>query len=107
MTIGIVHSRPGLLGFMIVVFSLGFTAHRAAGQKNGPLAPKSQKWNYDKIKKAREKAAVGSDPLEKAPDGIRGGEKPFQRNCAKCKGRKPEGEKGAPSLRREEVQQAT
>jgi mono/diheme cytochrome c family protein len=107
MTIGIARSRPGKLGFIIVMFSLGFTAHLVSAQQNSPVASKSQKGNYNEIKNAPEKARLRQNPFENDPNAVLAGGKLFERNCAGCHGLKAEGGKRAPSLLREEVQHAT
>ena len=107
MTIGIAHSRLGILGFIIVMLSFGFTARLVSAQQNSPVASKSQKGNYDEIKRAPEKARLRQNPFENDPNAVLAGGKLFERNCAGCHGLKAEGGKRAPSLLREEVQQAT
>jgi mono/diheme cytochrome c family protein len=107
MTIGIVPSRPAILGLIIVACSFGFNAQATFAQQNYPLATNREKRNYDEIKKAPEKARFKQNPFENNPNAVLAGGKLFERNCAECHGLKGEGGKRAPSLLREEVQQAT
>ena len=65
-----------------------------------------QKWNYEALKKAPEKARAKPNPLANDPDAVRAGGKLYERNCAECHGMKAEGKKHAPSLLRVEVRQA-
>jgi mono/diheme cytochrome c family protein len=106
MSVGIVHSHHGILGLIIFACSFGFGAHVVSAQKNSPPVSNNQKWNYDEIKKAPEKARVLQNPFEKDPDAVLAGGKLFERHCAECHGLKGEGGKRAPSLLREEVKQA-
>jgi mono/diheme cytochrome c family protein len=101
------HSRLAILGLMILSCSIGFNAHVASAQDNNPTPTNNQKWNYDEIKKAPEKARLRQNPLENDPNALLAGGKLFQRNCAECHGLKGEGGKRAPSLLRDEVQRAT
>jgi mono/diheme cytochrome c family protein len=107
MRIGIMHSQFVLLGLIIVACSISFNARAASAQENNSPATNTQKWNYDEIKKTPEKARLRQNPLKNDPDAVLAGGKLFERNCAECHGMKGEGGKRAPSLLREEVQQAT
>jgi mono/diheme cytochrome c family protein len=107
MRMGIVRSLFGLLGLILVTRSFGFNAHVASAQENNPPAANNQKWNYNEFKEAPEKARSRQNPFEKDPDAVLAGGKLFERNCAECHGMKGEGGKRAPSLLRDEVQQAT
>jgi mono/diheme cytochrome c family protein len=81
-------------------------ASRAAAQENAATTASVQKWNYDELTNAPEKARARQNPLEGDPDAVRAGGKLFERHCAECHGMKAEGGKRAPSLLRGEVQQA-
>jgi len=107
MRIGLVHSHIGLLGLILVACLFGFNARVASAQENNPPMANNQKWNYDEIKEAPEKARTLQNPLEKDHDAVLAGGKLFERNCAGCHGLKGEGGKRAPSLLREEIQQAS
>ena len=107
MTIGSARFHPGMLRLTMVMFLFGLTTHIASGQQDSSLATKSQKGNYDEIKEAPEKPRLRQNPFENDPNAVLAGGKLFERNCAGCHGLKGEGGKRAPSLLREEVQQAT
>jgi mono/diheme cytochrome c family protein len=107
MRIGIMQSHFVLLGLIIVACSIGLNAPVASAQENNSPATNTQKWNYDEIKRTPEKARLRQNPFENDTDAVLAGGKLFQRNCAECHGMKGEGGKRAPSLLREEVQQAT
>jgi mono/diheme cytochrome c family protein len=107
MKISIMQSHFVLLGLIIVACSVGLNAPVASAQENNSPATNTQKWNYDEIKRTPEKARLRQNPFENDTDAVLAGGKLFQRNCAECHGMKGEGGKRAPSLLREEVQQAT
>jgi mono/diheme cytochrome c family protein len=62
---------------------------------------------YAEFAKVPEKARTKSNPLAEDPDAIVAGRKLFEQHCAECHGSMAEGGRKAPSLRTEEVQQAT
>lgn len=62
---------------------------------------------YAEFAKVPEKARTKSNPLAEDPDAIVTGRKLFEQHCAECHGSMAEGGRKAPSLRTEEVQQAT
>ncbi len=102
-----VSSRLIVLGFVAFTF-IGSFGHRAVfARQTDPPAQNSKKWNYDEIRKAPEKARRQQNPFENDADAIQAGGKLFERNCAACHGMKAEGGRRAPSLLRDEVQQAT
>jgi mono/diheme cytochrome c family protein len=110
MTIEFARSRSVILGLIIIFFfacAFGFSASVASAQQSIPPSTSSEKWNYDEIKKAPEKSRLKHNPLENDPDAVRAGGKLFQQHCAECHGLKAEGGKWAPSLLRDEVQQAS
>jgi mono/diheme cytochrome c family protein len=63
--------------------------------------------HYAEFAKVPEKARVRRNPLESDPDAAAAGRKLFERRCAECHGNAAEGGKKAPSLRAEEVRQAS
>ena len=85
----------------------GFGVSASSAQKTSAVAANNQKWNYTELAKVPEKARAQRNPLENDSDSVLAGGKLFQRHCAECHGMKAEGSKRAPSLLREEVQQAT
>ena len=62
---------------------------------------------YSELKKASPKASAKRNPLETDPDAVAAGAKLFEMHCAECHGATADGAKKGPSLRAEEVQQAT
>jgi mono/diheme cytochrome c family protein len=80
---------------------------RVAAQENAAIGANIQKWSYNELMNAPDKARAKQNPFEGDPDAVRAGGKLFERRCAECHGMKAEGGKRAPSLLREEVQQAS
>jgi mono/diheme cytochrome c family protein len=97
--------QRAMLGLIILASLLGIRPANA--QQASPSTANGSKWNYDEIKKAPAKARLKQNPFENDPDAIRAGGKLFEQHCAECHGMKAEGGKRAPSLLRQEVQQAT
>jgi len=62
---------------------------------------------YAELAKAPAKAVARRNPLESDPDATAAGGKLFAHHCAECHGQTANGGKKAPSLRVEQVQQAT
>ena len=100
MTIGI--ARAALLasaaaGLSGVAVSLAF-----AQKENSP-----DKSVYAELAKVPAKARARRNPLEGNADAVAAGRKLFQEHCGECHGNSAEGTRRGPSLRAEEVQQAT
>jgi mono/diheme cytochrome c family protein len=87
----------------VVALAIGI----AMAQSADSLKVKSDKWVYTELSKAPSKAAVRRNPLESDPDSVAAGAKLFAQHCAECHGANADGGKKGPSLRAEEVQQAT
>jgi mono/diheme cytochrome c family protein len=94
------------LALLMIASVLALGASRASAQENAATAASVQKWNYDELTNAPEKARARQNPLEGDQDAARAGGKLFERHCAECHGMKAEGGKRGPSLLRREVQQA-
>ena len=62
---------------------------------------------YAELAKAPGKAVIRHNPLESDPDAVAAGGKLFAQHCAECHGETASGGKKAPSLRVDQVQQAT
>ncbi|HKV80483.1 MAG TPA: c-type cytochrome [Candidatus Sulfotelmatobacter sp.] len=62
---------------------------------------------YAELAKVPAKAAGRQNPLEADPEAAAAGAKLFELHCAECHGANADGGKKGPSLRAEEVQQAT
>jgi len=76
------------------------------------LCSKSEKNNKDEsvyvpLAKAPRKAQARLNPLANDPDAVAAGAKLFDQHCAECHGDMAQGGKKAPSLRADQVQQAT
>lgn len=63
--------------------------------------------HYAELEKVPEKARSRSNPLAQDPEASVAGRKLFEQHCAECHGNTAAGGKKAPSLRAEEVQEAT
>jgi mono/diheme cytochrome c family protein len=100
------HLRLAQLLLLAIGGLLAFKSPISFAQQSGAEVMAKQKWNYDGIKKAPEKARLRENPFENDADALLTGGKLFERNCAQCHGMKGEGGKRAPSLLREDVQQA-
>jgi mono/diheme cytochrome c family protein len=66
-----------------------------------------QRHDYAEISKAPDKARARRNPLERDESAAAAGRKLFEQHCAECHGASGEGGKKAPSLRSQEVQEAT
>jgi mono/diheme cytochrome c family protein len=62
---------------------------------------------YAELTRVPKKAAARRNPLEKDPEAVTVGAKLFDLHCAECHGEDAEGTRKAPSLRANEVRQAT
>lgn len=62
---------------------------------------------YAELGKVPKKAMDRRNPLEGDPEAVAAGEKLFAMHCAECHGNTAEGGRKGPSLRTDEVQQAT
>ena len=69
--------------------------------------PKNDSSIYAELAKASKKDAARRNPLAKDPDAVAAGGKLFAQHCAECHGEMADGGKKGPSLRADEVQQAT
>lgn len=89
---------------------LALTVSLALAQSEDSAAAKDDHHHhhhYAELAKAPEKARAKNNPLAEDPDAPVAGRKLFEQHCAECHGNAAEGGKKAPSLRAEEVQQAT
>jgi mono/diheme cytochrome c family protein len=62
---------------------------------------------YAELGKVPKKAMARRNPLEGDPEAVAAGEKLFAMHCAECHGDTAEGGRKGPSLRADQVQQAT
>lgn len=79
----------------------------AAAQTDNSPAQNPAKSVYAELAKVPAKAVGRRNPLESDPEAIAAGAKLFEMHCAECHGSNADGGKKGPSLRVEEVQQAT
>jgi mono/diheme cytochrome c family protein len=84
---------------------LMLAASLTAAQTSGPA--RKDESVYAALGKAPQKAATRRNPLESDSDAVLGGRKLFALHCAECHGEGADGTRKAPSLRADEVQQAT
>ncbi len=77
----------------------------AQGAAENPTAP--DHFDYAEIAKAPAKARGRKNPQAGNPESVLVGKKLFAQHCAECHGPDAEGGKKAPSLRADEVQQAS
>ncbi|HXJ90190.1 MAG TPA: cytochrome c [Candidatus Binatia bacterium] len=89
--------------FGIVALTVGI----AGAQSGDSSMPKFDKSVYAELARAPVKAAARPNPLESDPEAVAGGAKLFERHCAECHGASADGGKKGPSLRAEEVQEAS
>jgi mono/diheme cytochrome c family protein len=86
------------------VFALAGTL--SAAQK-GDTVPENANSVYAELAKAPRKAAARRNPLENDPDAVAAGGNLFDQHCAECHGAMADGGRKGPSLRAEQVQQAS
>ena len=79
----------------------------AAAQTNNSDAQNHAKSVYSELAKVPAKAAGRHNPLEADPEAVAAGAKLFELHCAECHAANADGGKKGPSLRAQEVQQAT
>jgi mono/diheme cytochrome c family protein len=79
-------------------------AQKDNAKKNNDIVKNSV---YAELGKVPAKDAAKHNPLEKDPNAIAAGEKIFGLHCAECHGASADGGHKGPSLRAEQVQQAT
>jgi mono/diheme cytochrome c family protein len=97
---------------LIVVLSIMAAllgASHALGQRAKPGAPnyKADALVYAELAKAPDKARAKRNPMESDFQAVAAGQNLFEQHCSECHGRSGYGTKKAPSLRAEEVQNAT
>jgi mono/diheme cytochrome c family protein len=79
----------------------------AAKDKSDAKNNKVKNSVYAELGKVPAKDAAKHNPLEKDPDAVAAGQKLFGLHCAECHGTNGDGAHKGPSLRAEQVQQAT
>jgi len=102
-----VQPRTAILAGLALLVLHSFGPSTAVAQTaSAPTPGNQQKWKYAELTKVPEKARAKPNPMETNPEANAAGGKLFGQHCAECHGKKAEGGKKAPSLLREEVQQA-
>ena len=100
--------RVGFASVGIVVFGMAvFLSSWALAQKKEASAGEIKRSTYSALAEAPEEARERKNPFEGNPQAVAVGRKLFEQHCAECHGKKAGGTRKAPSLLREEVQQAT
>jgi len=85
----------------VLLLSLGVVAAQT------PAPSKNDSSIYMELAKVPKKDAARRNPLAADPDAVAAGGKLFALHCAECHGETADGGKKGPSLRADEVQQAT
>ena len=80
------------------------TSMIVAAQTN---SPRKDAFAYAELAKAPARDVARRNPLESDPDAVAAGGKLFAQHCAECHGDMASGGKKAPSLRVDQIQQAT
>ena len=94
-------AAAALLGAAVLLIGI------AMAQSGNSTSAKFDKSVYAELSKVPAKAAVRGNPLESDSESVAAGAKLFQLHCAECHGADADGGKKGPSLRAEQVQQAT
>jgi mono/diheme cytochrome c family protein len=91
---------------LILLLAVGTTA--AQKESSAAATPANKTGSvYAELGKAPKKAMARHNPMESDPEAVVAGGKLFELHCAECHGDMADGGKKGPSLRAEEVQQAT
>ena len=93
--------------FMLFVGTCFLMIHGATAQNTTEPAGVANRFDYAELAKTPAKARGRKNPQEGKPEAALVGRKLFAQHCAECHGPAAEGGKKAPSLRADEVQQAT
>ncbi len=97
-----------MMSALVALFAGGVLAEFAQSEDSASSEKDRSPHNpYAEFAKVPEKARAKSNPLAQDPGALVAGRKLFEQHCAECHGSTAEGGKKAPSLRAEEVQQAT
>ena len=99
--------RTAIAGRAAVLLAAVLLVGIAAAQTSSSEAENPAKSVYAELAKVPAKAAGRHNPLEADPEAVAVGAKLFEQHCAECHGLNAAGGKKGPSLRAEEVQQAT
>jgi mono/diheme cytochrome c family protein len=97
-------TRSAMMGLLALGVSIALAQSEDSAPRN---EDHRHHHHYAELAKSPQKASTKSNPLAEDPDAPAAGRKLFEQHCAECHGNTAEGGKRAPSLRAEEVQQAT
>ena len=92
---------------MLVFGSICLLHLLAVAQTASDRGAMTGRFDYAELSKVPEKARIRRNPMEGDREAPLAGKKLFERNCAECHGSTAEGGRKAPSLRADEVQNAT
>ena len=92
---------------MLTAFGISALAFFTVAARSDGGIGAGQNWSFDAIAKVPDKARLRPNPLERDPQSIPAGRKLYAEHCAECHGAIGEGGTKAPSLRAEEVRDAT
>ena len=100
-------TRSAIVGRAAVLLAAVLLVGIAAAQTTNSETQNPANSVYAELAKAPAKAAGRHNPLEADPEAAAAGAKLFELHCAECHGATADGGKKGPSLRAQEVQQAT
>jgi len=104
-------ATKAILLLIAVLIAAAFTlavATAPAHAQGGTYVPKKNDGKvYAELTKAPKKAITRRNPMEKDPDAEAAGANLYDQHCAECHGELAEGTRKGPSLRVDQVQQAT
>jgi mono/diheme cytochrome c family protein len=95
------------LPMITALLTLALAVPLLSAQKENSAPSKKDGSVYAELAKAPRKVRARHNPLETDPDAVAAGAKLFDLHCAECHGEMAEGGRKGPSLRADEVQQAT
>ena len=90
----------------VIINVLLFTGALARAGRQERLRPAAIKSVYDELQRAPEKYRAKTNPLANDADAAAAGRVLFEEHCEECHGKEAMGDKKAPSLRAEEIQNA-
>ena len=99
--------RTAIMGKAAVLLAAVSLVSITGAQTTNSETQNPAKSVYAELAKVPAKAASRHNPLEADPEAVAAGAKLFEQHCAECHGANAGGGKKGPSLRAEEVQQAT
>lgn len=91
----------------IAAYSLSTLAVFGSTARSDENAGSGQRWSFEAIEKVPEKARIRANPLSGDPHAVAAGRKLYAQHCAECHGVNGAGGTKAPSLRADEVRNAT